>query len=83
MTLRETARSVFEVGLAAADVDPLVRRALADVRLGPTGRVRVVGAGKASGAMAAAAESALGDVIADGLVVVKDGYRAPTHRITL
>jgi glycerate 2-kinase len=83
LTLREAARSVFDAGLAAADVAPLVRRALADVRLGPTGRVRVVGAGKASGAMAAAAESALGDVIADGLVVVKDGYRAPTHRITL
>jgi glycerate 2-kinase len=83
LTLREAARSVFDAGLAAADVAPLVRRALADVRPGPTGRVRVVGAGKASGAMAAAAEAALGDVIADGLVVVKDGYRAPTHRVTL
>jgi len=83
LTLREAARSVFDAGLAAADVAPLVRRALADVRLAPSGRVRVVGAGKASGAMAAAAEAALGDVIADGLVVVKDGYRAPTHRITL
>jgi glycerate 2-kinase len=83
LTLREAARSVFDAGLAAADVAPLVRRALADVRLAPSGRVRVVGAGKASGAMAAAAEAALGDVIADGLVVVKDGYRAPTHRVTL
>ena len=83
MTLRETARSVFEAGLAAADVDPLVRRALADVRLAPSGRVRVVGAGKASGAMATAAEAALGDVIADGLVVVKDGYRTATRRIRL
>jgi hydroxypyruvate reductase len=83
LTLREAARSVFDAGLAAADVAPLVRRALADVRLAPSGRVRVVGAGKASGAMAAAAEAALADVIADGLVVVKDGYRAPTHRITL
>jgi hydroxypyruvate reductase len=83
LTLREAARSVFDAGLAAADVAPLVRRALTDVRPGPAGRVRVVGAGKASGAMAAAAEATLGDVIADGLVVVKDGYRAPTHRITL
>jgi glycerate 2-kinase len=83
LTLREAARSVFDAGLAAADVAPLVRRALADVRPGPTGRVRVGGAGKASGAMATAAEATLGDVIADGLVVVKDGYRAPTHRISL
>ena len=74
---------MFDAGLAAADVAPLVRRALADVRPGPAGRVRVVGAGKASGAMAAAAEATLGDAIADGLVVVKDGYRAPTRRITL
>ena len=56
MTFREAARSVFDAGLAAADVAPLVRGALADVRLAPSGRVRVVGAGKASGAMAAAAE---------------------------
>jgi glycerate 2-kinase len=46
-------------------------------------RVRVVGAGKASGAMAAAVEDLLGDHIDDGLVVVKDGYGAPTSRITL
>ena len=45
--------------------------------------MRVVGAGKASGAMAAAAETALGDAIADGFVVVKDGYRAATRRIRI
>jgi hydroxypyruvate reductase len=33
--------------------------------------------------MAAAAEQVLGDRIADGLVVVKDGYRADTHRVRL
>lgn len=43
----------------------------------------VVGAGKAAGAMAAAAEGVLGDRIADGLVVVKDGYRAETTRVSL
>jgi glycerate 2-kinase len=83
LTLREAARSVFDAGLAAADVAPLVRRALADVRLAPSGRVLVVGAGKASGAMATAAEAALGDAITDGLVVVKDGYRTATRRIRL
>ncbi|MFI5374481.1 MAG: glycerate kinase [Candidatus Rokuibacteriota bacterium] len=83
MSLREAARSVFDAALAAADVHPLVRRALADVRPAGPGRVRVVGAGKASGAMAAAAEAALGDAITGGLVVVKDGYRAATRRIRL
>ena len=83
MTLREAARSVFDAALAAGDVSPLVRRALADVRLGGSGRVRVVGAGKASGAMAAAAEAVLGDAIADGFVVVKDGYGAATRRVRM
>jgi hydroxypyruvate reductase len=46
-------------------------------------RILVVGAGKASGAMAQALEEALGDRISDGLVVVKDGYTAPTRKIKL
>jgi glycerate 2-kinase len=80
---REAARAVFDAALQAADVYPLVRRALATAALPPRGRVLVVGAGKASGAMAAAVEQVLGDRIAAGLVVVKDGYRAPTLRIRL
>ena len=83
MSLRGAARAVFDAALRAADVQPLVRRALADAPLPEDARVRVVGAGKASGAMAAAAEQALGDRIVDGLVVVKDGYRADTHRVRL
>jgi glycerate 2-kinase len=81
VTLRRAARAVFDAALGAADVRPLVERALAGVA--PAGRVLVVGAGKASGAMAEAAEAAFGDRIAEGLVVVKDGYRAPTRRIRL
>jgi hydroxypyruvate reductase len=46
-------------------------------------RVCVVGAGKASGAMAAALEDLLGDCIDAGLVIVKDGHRVPTRHITL
>ncbi|MGH7373462.1 MAG: glycerate kinase type-2 family protein, partial [Candidatus Rokuibacteriota bacterium] len=84
MSLRLAARAVFDAALEAADVRPLVHRALPEVRPPARGRVVVVGAGKASGAMAAAVEDTLGDHrIADGLVVVKDGYRAQTHRITL
>ena len=74
---------IFDGALRAADVAPLVQRALAGVRLPDAGRVVVVGAGKASGAMAAAVEHTLGDRVAGGLVVVKNGYRADTRRIEL
>ncbi len=47
------------------------------------GRLLVVGAGKASGAMAAAVEEAWGSRVADGVVAVKDGHLAPTRRIRL
>ena len=60
MNPREAARAVFDSALAAGDVRPLVLRALADAPLPPDARVLAVGAGKASGAMAAAAEEALG-----------------------
>ena len=83
MTLRESARSIFAAALAAGDVRPLVARALADIATPDRGRVLVVGAGKASGAMAAAVEEAWGDRITDGLVAVKDGYLAPTRRVRL
>ena len=43
----------------------------------------VVGAGKASGAMAAAVEEAWGERVAGGLVVVKDGHLAETRRVQL
>jgi glycerate 2-kinase len=83
LSLREAARSVFDAALRAADVHPLVRRALAGLHLATRGHVLVVGAGKASGAMAAAAEDVLGERIADGLVAVKDGYLAATTRVRL
>ena len=83
MTLRDSARAVFETALRAGDVRPLVHRALDGLHLPPRGRVLVVGAGKASGAMASAAEDALGDRIADGVVAVKDGHLAATRRVRL
>lgn len=73
---------MFDAALDAARVRPLVLRALASITP-PAGRVLVVGAGKASGAMAAAVEEAWGDVVAGGLVVVKDGHLAPTRRVRL
>ena len=83
MTLREKARAVFDAALRASDVGPLVRQALAGLDLPSRGRVLVVGAGKASGAMAAAAEEALGDRVVAGVVAVKDGHLAPTRRVRL
>ncbi len=83
MNARAAARAIFDAALAAGDVRPLVERGLGDLGLPSSGRVIVVGAGKASGAMASAVEQALGDRIAEGLVVVKDGYLAPTRRIRL
>ncbi|MEP6776382.1 MAG: glycerate kinase [Chloroflexota bacterium] len=51
------------------------------------GRVYVVGAGKAGAAMSRAVEAILGDRIASGLVIVKDGYAetggAPFARIAI
>ena len=79
--LRAAARAILDAALAAADVRPLVQAALPSLALPSRGRLVVVGAGKASGAMAAAVEEALGDRVSDGRVVVKDGYRAPTRRI--
>ncbi len=83
MTLREAARSIFDSALAAAAVRPLVLTALAGTGPPEQGRLIVVGAGKASGAMAAAVEEAWGERVADGLVVVKDGYGAPTRRVRM
>ena len=46
-------------------------------------RVVCVGAGKASGHMARTLEKILGEHLEGGLVIVKDGYGAPTQKIRL
>jgi len=83
VTPRAAARAIFDAGLAAGDVRPLVLRALAGIELPDRGRLIVVGAGKASGAMAAAVEEALDDRVSDGVVAVKDGHLAATRRVRL
>ena len=79
MTPRDVARAILQAALEAGDVVPLVRSHLPIRR----GRVLVLGCGKASGAMAAAAEEVLGDRVAGGFVVVKDGCAVPLGRIEL
>jgi glycerate 2-kinase len=94
MTPRQAATAIWQAALAAAAVEPLVRRALrhegarlvAGSRTWDLERLRrviVLGCGKAGAAMARAVEGILGDRIADGFVVVKDGHTGPTLRIRL
>ncbi len=94
MTLRDSARTILQAALEAADPRAAVRRALVrdgnHLRVGPreydldrVSRIVVVGFGKASAAMAQAVEEILGDRIARGWVSVKYGHLAPLARIHL
>ncbi len=90
---RDAAMSLIRAALAAADPWTLVREKLAltadAVRIANLAldrnsleNIYVIGAGKAGAPMAAAVEDALGELITDGLVIVKDGYRTmETSRI--
>ena len=81
MTPRDAARAIFDAALGAGDVTPLVRHHLElDSR---HRRVLVLGCGKASAAMAAAAAEALGDRISGGFVVVKDGCAVPVPGVEI
>jgi len=92
MTMPHDARALYDAALAAADsyaaVERTVRLANGALRVGPyelrlptNGRIVVVGAGKASARMAQAAEAALGERIAGGVIAVKDGHAVPTRRV--
>jgi len=86
---------VLRAALVAADPYRAVVAALTDdaraaqilASIPAVGKVYVVGAGKAGAAMSRAVEAVLGERIASGLVIVKDGYAetggAPLARITL
>jgi hydroxypyruvate reductase len=92
MNLRKDALAIFRAALRAADPVEAVRRAMrADGDTLTVGRKRynltrfenvfVLGAGKASAAMAQAAERILGRRITAGLVQTKYGHGAPLKRI--
>lgn len=89
---RQDARAIFAAAVAAADPASLVRGALSvrDGALQACGhrfdlaresRLVVVGAGKATPAMAAAAEEVLGDRIDAGAINTKYGHARPLQRI--
>lgn len=90
--MREEARNIFHAGLTAvAPVDAILRhcrceedRFIAGDRsydLNDIERIFVVGAGKATAAMAQAIEILLGDRIDDGVISVKYGHTAPLKKI--
>jgi glycerate 2-kinase len=82
--LRRDARAILKAALSAADPTAAVVKALRARRdLDRYERIFVVGAGKAGGTMARAAEKVLGKRIFAGCVNVKDGDTAETKRIEL
>lgn len=94
MTLRQKAIAIFGAALKAADPAQAVLRHLRVERgvliagrqrypLASIENIWVVGAGKASAAMARAVERVLGARLRGGLVNVKDGHLAPLRRIEL
>ncbi len=82
---------IFNAALAAVDPYRAVAESLrcdgrtlfaggAAYDLAAFGRILVIGAGKATARMAEAAESVLGDRIADGLIIVKYGHTSAALR---
>ena len=85
---RNIVMEVFGAALeAAAPYRAVLRSLQAEPVPQDTGRIFVVGAGKAGAAMSRAAEEVLAGHIAGGLVIVKDGHRdtggAPLSRVKL
>lgn len=75
---RKALRRVFDIAVARANAEQVIAAHLPDK---PKGRCVVVGAGKASAAMASGLESAWPDVELSGVVVAPHGCGASTSRI--
>jgi glycerate 2-kinase len=73
-------RDMFDAAIASADPRVVLAGHLPEK---PKGRCVVVGAGKASAAMAAALEAAWPDVDMSGVVVTRYGHAVPTTRIKI
>jgi len=81
--LRRHALSIFNAAVRAADPREIVARYLAAHNYTKYERIWVIGAGKASAAMALAAEQVLGKRITGGLVNVKYGHLAKLRRVKI
>lgn len=79
-TVRVLLRRLFDAAVESADPGKAVLRHLPPK---PAGRCVVVGAGKASAAMAAALDAAWPDVDVSGVVVTRYGHTVPTGRIRI
>src|ERR1700732_4833884 len=75
---RAVLRDIFDAAVTSADPGAAVLRHLPEK---PKGRCVVIGAGKASVAMAAALDAAWPDVDLSGVVATRHGQRAPAGRI--
>src|SRR5579872_2944776 len=75
---RHLLRRVFDVAVESAEPRSAVRKHLPPK---PRGRCIVIGAGKASAAMAAGLDAAWPDVDLSGVVVTRYGYAVPAGRI--
>jgi glycerate-2-kinase len=81
--LRQAARLIWEAALNAANPATCIRNFFRGREFKITGKLIVVGTGKASARMAQAVEEILGSHITDGLVVTKHGHSLPLQRIRL
>jgi hydroxypyruvate reductase len=73
-------RHIFDAAVASADPAAAIRR---NLPAKPKGRCVVVGAGKASAAMAAAFDAAWPDVDVSGVVVTRYGHAVPAGRVRI
>ena len=92
--LRQHALEIFRAGLAAADPlkaifrhvkvsDDVLEAGGHPFVLSDVDRIFVVGGGKAGASMGRALEKLLGDRIADGVIVTKQGYGLPLRNVRL
>ncbi len=80
VSARAFLHALFDAAIASADPRRVLAQHLPEK---PKGRCIVVGAGKASAAMAAALETAWPDVAMSGIVVTRYGHAVPTTRIKI
>ncbi|MFB3816245.1 MAG: DUF4147 domain-containing protein, partial [Candidatus Methylomirabilales bacterium] len=92
--LRRAARRILDAAITAVDPAEAIHRHLLRqgrqlyigdevINLAGTGKVVVVGCGKAGAPMAAAVEDILGDRVTGGVVVTKYGHGQPTKRVRI